>query len=104
MLAFLQYFNNNNSINCLANTFTTIKQGENEAYICPIHPADLQATVTNARDFEAAEFEVNHAQAVNLVINGSSNLNSKLKQLSDLINQKLEEYLADNHTIYQPPQ
>ncbi|KAG9293072.1 hypothetical protein G9A89_016434 [Geosiphon pyriformis] len=30
-LAFLQYFSNNNSINQLANTFTTIKQGENEA-------------------------------------------------------------------------
>ncbi|KAG9291369.1 hypothetical protein G9A89_003473 [Geosiphon pyriformis] len=30
-LAFLQYFSNNNSINRLANTFTTIKQGENEA-------------------------------------------------------------------------
>ncbi|KAG9302685.1 hypothetical protein G9A89_005159 [Geosiphon pyriformis] len=30
-LAFLQYFNNNNSINQLANTFTIIKQGKNEA-------------------------------------------------------------------------
>ncbi|KAG9294137.1 hypothetical protein G9A89_021496 [Geosiphon pyriformis] len=30
-LAFLQYFSNNNSINQLANTFTTIKQRENEA-------------------------------------------------------------------------
>ncbi|KAG9289050.1 hypothetical protein G9A89_015599 [Geosiphon pyriformis] len=30
-VAFLGYFSNNNSINCLANTFTTIKQRENEA-------------------------------------------------------------------------
>ncbi|KAG9299188.1 hypothetical protein G9A89_013836 [Geosiphon pyriformis] len=29
--AFLGYFSNNNSINCLANTFTIIKQGETEA-------------------------------------------------------------------------
>ncbi|KAG9301409.1 hypothetical protein G9A89_018081 [Geosiphon pyriformis] len=30
-MAFLGYFSNNNSINCLANTFTTIKQKETEA-------------------------------------------------------------------------
>ncbi|KAG9291014.1 hypothetical protein G9A89_012886 [Geosiphon pyriformis] len=70
----------------------------------PLHPADLQVAVTNARDFEVAELKVNHAQAINLVINGSSELDSKLKQFSDFINQKLEEYLADNRTIYQPPQ
>ncbi|KAG9294252.1 hypothetical protein G9A89_021611 [Geosiphon pyriformis] len=28
---FLRYFSNNNSINCLVNTFTTMKQGETEA-------------------------------------------------------------------------
>ncbi|KAG9291546.1 hypothetical protein G9A89_021965 [Geosiphon pyriformis] len=49
-------------------------------YICLLHPADLQAAVINTRDFEAAELEANHAQAVNLVMNGSSELNSKLKQ------------------------
>ncbi|KAG9298655.1 hypothetical protein G9A89_012723 [Geosiphon pyriformis] len=69
-----------------------------------MHPADLQAAVTNARDFEAAELEANHAQAVNLVMNGSSELDSKLKQFSDSINQKLKKYLADNHAIYQPSQ
>ncbi|KAG9290391.1 hypothetical protein G9A89_007122 [Geosiphon pyriformis] len=145
-LAFLQYFSNNNSINQLANTFTTIKQGENETVttylrcfyrnlcqiqaiqtdyftvpqilnqfirglhssilqcIHPIHPADLQAAITNTQDFEVAELETSHAQAINLVINGSSELDFKLKQFSDSINQKLERYLADNHTIYQPPQ
>ncbi|KAG9303573.1 hypothetical protein G9A89_018469 [Geosiphon pyriformis] len=30
-IAFLKYFSNNNSINCLANTFITIKQREIEA-------------------------------------------------------------------------
>ncbi|KAG9285007.1 hypothetical protein G9A89_009817 [Geosiphon pyriformis] len=102
-LAFLQYFSNNNSINWLANTFTTIKQKENKAAdyftapqilnqfirslyssilhcICSMHPANFQATVTNARDFEATKLEANYAQAINLVINRSSELDSKLKQ------------------------
>ncbi|KAG9304329.1 hypothetical protein G9A89_019891 [Geosiphon pyriformis] len=143
---FLRYFSNNNSINRLANTFTTIKQEENEAvttylecfhknlcqiqaidpnyftvaqilnqfirglcssilqHICSMHSIDLQAAITNARDFEATELEANHAQAINLVMNESSELDSKLKQFSNFINQKLEGYLADNHTIYQLPQ
>ncbi|KAG9286377.1 hypothetical protein G9A89_014543 [Geosiphon pyriformis] len=121
-IAFLGYFSNNNSINCLANTFTTIKQGETETvitylecfhknlcqiqaiqadyftasqilnqFICGLyssilqhvrsmHPVDLQATITNARDFETAKLEANHTQAVNLVINRLSELDSKLKQ------------------------
>ncbi|KAG9297014.1 hypothetical protein G9A89_008600 [Geosiphon pyriformis] len=145
-IEFLRYFSNNNSINRLANTFTTIKQRKNEAVttylrcfyrnlhqiqainanyftvaqilnqfirglhssilqcVHPMYPVDLQAAITNARDFEAAELEANHAQAVNLVMNGSSELDSKLKQFSDSINQKLEGYLANNCTIYQPPQ
>ncbi|KAG9293372.1 hypothetical protein G9A89_007618 [Geosiphon pyriformis] len=119
---FLRYFSNNNSINRLVNTFTTIKQGENEAvttylgcfhrnlcqiqainanyftvaqilnqfihglrssilqYVHPMHPVDLQAAITNARDFKATKLEANHTQAINLVINGSSELESKLKQ------------------------
>ncbi|KAG9294923.1 hypothetical protein G9A89_003263 [Geosiphon pyriformis] len=143
---FLRYFSNNNNINHLVNTFTTIKQRDTEAIttylgqfyrclrqiqainadyftvaqilnqfirglcssifqcICSLHPADLQAAVTNAKDFEATELEANHTQAVNLVMNRSSELDSKLKQFNDFINQKLEEYLADNQAIYQPPQ
>ncbi|KAG9299859.1 hypothetical protein G9A89_003403 [Geosiphon pyriformis] len=62
----------------------------------------LQDTVTWTRDFKSAELETNHAQTINLVMNGLSDLNFKLKQLSDLINQKLKGYLADNCTIYQP--
>ncbi|KAG9301105.1 hypothetical protein G9A89_012488 [Geosiphon pyriformis] len=121
--AFLEYFSNNNSINCLANTFTTIKQNNTEAvttylecfhkvlcqiqainavyftepqilnqFICglhssilqhvrPLHPANLQATITHARDFELAELKANHTQTVNLIMNGSSDLDSKLKQI-----------------------
>ncbi|KAG9302750.1 hypothetical protein G9A89_009527 [Geosiphon pyriformis] len=129
-LEFLRYFSDNNSINCLASTFTTIKQGDTEAAIqadyftmpqilnqfirelCssilqqvhPIHPVDFPTAITHAKDFKATKLEANHAQAVNLVMNGSSDLNSKLKQFSDNINQKLEGYLADNCAIYQPPQ
>ncbi|KAG9302100.1 hypothetical protein G9A89_000723 [Geosiphon pyriformis] len=73
-------------------------------HVCPLHSGILQDAVTHTRDFESAESEANHAQAINLVINRSSELNSKLKQFSDSINQKLEEYLADNCTIYQPLQ
>ncbi|KAG9286819.1 hypothetical protein G9A89_012369 [Geosiphon pyriformis] len=143
---FLRYFNNNNSINCLTNTFITIKQGDTEAvttylghfhrnlrqiqaiqadyFTVPqilnqfirglrssilqqvhlMHPIDLPTAITHARDFEAAELEANHAQTVNLVMNRSSDLDSKLKQFSDTINQKLEGYLTDNCVIYQPPQ
>ncbi|KAG9289716.1 hypothetical protein G9A89_014451 [Geosiphon pyriformis] len=101
--AFLGYFSNNNSINHLANIFTTIKQGETKAFIhelhnslfqCvhPMHPQTLQNTITNVRDFELAELEANHAQVINLVMNRSSELDFKLKQLTD------------NYAIYQPPQ
>ncbi|KAG9303709.1 hypothetical protein G9A89_018606 [Geosiphon pyriformis] len=119
---FLRYFSNNNSINCLTNTFTTIKQGDTKAvttYLEHFHRnlhqiqtiqadyfivpqilnqfirglrIDLPTAVTHTRDFEAAELEAYHAQAVNLVINRSSDLDSKLKQFTD------------NHAIYQSPQ
>ncbi|KAG9302608.1 hypothetical protein G9A89_007312 [Geosiphon pyriformis] len=101
-IEFLRYFSNNNSINRLANTFTIIKQGENEAvttylgcfhrnlhqiqainvnyftvaqilnqFICrlcssiqqhihPMHLVNLQAAITNAKDFEATELEANY--------------------------------------------
>ncbi|KAG9300083.1 hypothetical protein G9A89_018360 [Geosiphon pyriformis] len=142
----MRYFSNNNSINCLTNIFTIIRQRETETvttylecfhrnlhqiqaidvnyftapqilnqficelcssilqHICPMHPQTLQDTVTNARDFEFTELETNHAKTVNLVINRSSKLDSKLKQLSNSINQKLKGYLTNNHAIYQPPQ
>ncbi|KAG9285321.1 hypothetical protein G9A89_010796 [Geosiphon pyriformis] len=115
-LAFLQYFNNNNSINWLANTFTTIKQEENEAvttYLECFHRnlhqiqaiqtdyftvpqilnqfiKGLCSSILQRIYFEATKLEANHAQAINLVMNGLSELDSKLKQFSNLINQKLE--------------
>ncbi|KAG9307432.1 hypothetical protein G9A89_017262 [Geosiphon pyriformis] len=106
-------------INRLTNTFTTIKQGDTKAvttYLGHFHRnlhqiqtiqadyftapqilnqfirglcIDLPTTITHARDFKAAKLEANHAQAVNLVMNRSSDLDSKLKQF------------IDNHAIYQ---
>ncbi|KAG9286376.1 hypothetical protein G9A89_014542 [Geosiphon pyriformis] len=124
---FLRYFSNNNSINRLVNAFTTIKQEETEAVttylghfhrnLCQIQAIDanyftapqiLNQFICGLRssilDFESTESEANYAQAVNLVMNGSSELDSKLEKFSESINKRLEEYLADNHTIYQPPQ
>ncbi|KAG9307138.1 hypothetical protein G9A89_016966 [Geosiphon pyriformis] len=108
---FLRYFSNNNSINRLVNTFTTMKQKETEAvttylgcfhqnlhqvqainanyftapqilnqFIYGLH-STFQDAVTHARDFESAESEANHTQAINLVMNGSSELDSKLENL-----------------------
>ncbi|KAG9297981.1 hypothetical protein G9A89_018809 [Geosiphon pyriformis] len=99
-LEFLQYFSNNNSINWLANTFTTIKQGETKAVItylrhfhrnlCQIQAIDMnyftapqilnQFICGLCSNFEFTELEANHTQAINLVINRLSELDSKLKQ------------------------
>ncbi|KAG9293604.1 hypothetical protein G9A89_005607 [Geosiphon pyriformis] len=49
-------------------------------HVRPLHLDTLQDAVTCARDFESAKSKTNHAQAVNLVINGSSELDSKLKK------------------------
>ncbi|KAG9306852.1 hypothetical protein G9A89_005753 [Geosiphon pyriformis] len=73
-------------------------------HVHPLHPSTLQDTVTHTRDFESAESEANHAQAVNLVMNRSFELDSKLEKFSESINKRLEGYLADNHAIYQPAQ
>ncbi|KAG9286174.1 hypothetical protein G9A89_010188 [Geosiphon pyriformis] len=99
---FLRYFSNNNSINKLTNTFTTIKQEKTEAVttylrqfyrnLCQIQA--IQADYFTAPQilnqfiyFEAAKLEANYAQTVNLVINGLSELNSKLKQFNCFQNQ-----------------
>ncbi|KAG9298661.1 hypothetical protein G9A89_012729 [Geosiphon pyriformis] len=59
-------------------------------HVCPLHPADFQAAVTYTRDFEAVELEANHVQAMNLVMNGLSDLNPKLKQFKDATFNNLE--------------
>ncbi|KAG9291145.1 hypothetical protein G9A89_013017 [Geosiphon pyriformis] len=143
---FLRYFSNNNSINRLVNTFTTMKQGETEAvttylgrfhqnlcqiqaidanyftapqilnqfirglrssilqHVCPLHSGTFQDAVTCARDFESAESEANHVQAINLVMNRSSELDSKLENLhNDTIIKKTLIVAKINHVhLHQP--
>ncbi|KAG9291599.1 hypothetical protein G9A89_022018 [Geosiphon pyriformis] len=48
------------------------------------HPTSLQDTVTLVRNFESVEQEVNHTQAVNLAINGTSDINAKITQLKKI--------------------
>ncbi|KAG9286354.1 hypothetical protein G9A89_014520 [Geosiphon pyriformis] len=42
--------------------------------VCPIHPVDLQAAITNAKNFEATELETNHTQT-NLGTGHAQNMN-----------------------------
>ncbi|KAG9298565.1 hypothetical protein G9A89_018924 [Geosiphon pyriformis] len=72
--------------------------------IRPRHPTSLQDAITLARDFESAKQEANHTQAVNLAINGTSDINAKIIQLSEKLTQKIEGFLAGTTETYQPPQ
>ncbi|KAG9290278.1 hypothetical protein G9A89_022254 [Geosiphon pyriformis] len=54
---FLRYFSNNNSINCLVNAFTTMKQEETEAvttYLGRFHQNLHQIQAINANYFTAS--------------------------------------------------
>ncbi|KAG9285619.1 hypothetical protein G9A89_009259 [Geosiphon pyriformis] len=70
----------------------------------PRHPTSLQDAVTLAHDFESAEQEANHTQAVNLAINRTSNINTKIIQLSEKLTQKIEIFLTGTTGTYQLPQ
>ncbi|KAG9306207.1 hypothetical protein G9A89_016111 [Geosiphon pyriformis] len=61
-------------------------------------------TVTFTHDFESTEQEVNHTQAVNLAINETSDINTKITQLSEKLTQKIEKFLVRTTKTYQPPQ
>ncbi|KAG9287769.1 hypothetical protein G9A89_017364 [Geosiphon pyriformis] len=58
-------------------------------HVHPLHPGTLQDAVTRAKDFESTESEANHIQAINLVMNRSSELDSKLEKFSKSINKNL---------------
>ncbi|KAG9306719.1 hypothetical protein G9A89_004266 [Geosiphon pyriformis] len=64
-----------------------------------MHLANLQATVTNVQDFEAAELKVNHAQAVNLVMNEFPTLSYQLSSAT----YQLTYLPMTQQPIYQPP-
>ncbi|KAG9298552.1 hypothetical protein G9A89_018911 [Geosiphon pyriformis] len=68
------------------------------------HLTSLQDTVTLTHDFESAEQEANHTQAINLAINRTSDINAKITQLSEKLTQKIEGFLARTTETYQPPQ
>ncbi|KAG9297009.1 hypothetical protein G9A89_008595 [Geosiphon pyriformis] len=48
-------------------------------YVYSMHPQTIQNAVTNTQNFEFTELKANHIQAINLVMNELSDLNSKLK-------------------------
>ncbi|KAG9301989.1 hypothetical protein G9A89_021033 [Geosiphon pyriformis] len=68
------------------------------------HLISLQDVVTLTRDFESAEQEANHTQAINLAINRISDIDAKITQLSEKLTQKIERFLAGTTGTYQPPQ
>ncbi|KAG9306844.1 hypothetical protein G9A89_005745 [Geosiphon pyriformis] len=72
--------------------------------IKPRHLTSLQDAVALTRDLESAEQEANHTQAVNLAINGTSDIDTKITQLSEKLTQKIERFLAGTTGTYQPPQ
>ncbi|KAG9291717.1 hypothetical protein G9A89_012002 [Geosiphon pyriformis] len=72
--------------------------------IRPCHPTSLQDAIALTHNFESAEQEANHTQTVNLAINGTSDINAKITQLSEKLTQKIEGFLAGTTGTYQPPQ
>ncbi|KAG9306331.1 hypothetical protein G9A89_018214 [Geosiphon pyriformis] len=64
----------------------------------------LQDAVTFACNFESAEQEANHTQAINLAINKTSDIDAKITQLSKKLTQKIERFLAGTTGTYQPLQ
>ncbi|KAG9301340.1 hypothetical protein G9A89_018012 [Geosiphon pyriformis] len=68
------------------------------------HLTSLQDAIAFARDFKSTEQEVNYTQAINLAINRTSDINTKITQLSKKLTQKIEEFLAGTTGTYQPPQ
>ncbi|KAG9303512.1 hypothetical protein G9A89_018408 [Geosiphon pyriformis] len=112
---FLRYFSNNNSINHLVNMFTTIKQEETEAvttYLGRFHQNLCQIQAIDTNYFTAPQIfnqfirglhssilqhlEANHTQAINLVINGSSELDSKLEKFTTITLENLRPRITQN--------
>ncbi|KAG9299501.1 hypothetical protein G9A89_020672 [Geosiphon pyriformis] len=68
------------------------------------HLTNLQEAVTLACNFESTEQKVIHTQAINLAINRTFNIDTKITQLSKKLTQKIEEFLAGTIRPYQPSQ
>ncbi|KAG9291120.1 hypothetical protein G9A89_012992 [Geosiphon pyriformis] len=93
-----------NVITQVLNQFIKKLQSSILRSIRPYHLTSLQDAVTFARDFESAEQKANHTQAINLAINGTSDIDTEITQLSEKLTQKIERFLAGTTGTYQPPQ
>ncbi|KAG9298296.1 hypothetical protein G9A89_002784 [Geosiphon pyriformis] len=71
-------------------------------HIHPLYPGTLQDAVTHARNFESAELEANHAQAVNLVMNRSSELDSKLEKFKPTMFIFIDQSTVATENAYLP--
>ncbi|KAG9288489.1 hypothetical protein G9A89_015695 [Geosiphon pyriformis] len=88
----------------LNNIEKAITQKENEAvttYLRYFHRNLHQIQIIQADYFTAPQILNQFIRVINLVMNGSSDLDSKLKQLSDSLNQKLEGHLSISPTMQQ---
>ncbi|KAG9288289.1 hypothetical protein G9A89_021320 [Geosiphon pyriformis] len=106
-LAFLQYFSIEKNYYTTAqvlNQFIKELWSSILRSVRPRHPISLQDAITLTRDFESAKQEVNHIQAINLAINGTSDIDAKITQLSEKLTQKIERFLAGTTGTYQSPQ
>ncbi|KAG9289247.1 hypothetical protein G9A89_002590, partial [Geosiphon pyriformis] len=87
-LAFLQYFSIERDYYTVAQVFNQFIKGLWSGilrFIRSRHLTSLQDTVTLIRDFESTKQEANHTQAINLAINGTSDINTKITQLKKII-------------------
>ncbi|KAG9288984.1 hypothetical protein G9A89_015533 [Geosiphon pyriformis] len=62
----------------------------------PCHPTSLQDAITLAYNFKSVKQKANHTQAINLAINGTSDINAKIIQLIPYTQPPPQNY-------YQPP-
>ncbi|KAG9305431.1 hypothetical protein G9A89_021149 [Geosiphon pyriformis] len=106
-LTFLQYFSIERDYYTTVQVLNQFIKGLRSSIlrsVRPCHLTSLQDTVTLAHDFESAKQEANHTQAINLAINGTSDIDTKITQLSKKLTQKIEGFLAGTTGTYQSPQ
>ncbi|KAG9287988.1 hypothetical protein G9A89_017583 [Geosiphon pyriformis] len=100
-LAFLQYFSIKRNYYIVAQVFIQFIKRLQSSILRSVrlcHPTSLQDVVTLTCNFESAEQEVNHTQAVNLAINGTSDINPELQELTNHPNGKKITTTADTHS------
>ncbi|KAG9287276.1 hypothetical protein G9A89_008906 [Geosiphon pyriformis] len=104
---FIRYFSNNNSINKLANLFTTIKQEDTEVvttYLECFHRNLYQIQAIQTDYFTAPQILNQFIRNLHIDLPTAVTHARNFEAANESINQKLEEYLANNRAIYQTPQ